>query len=214
MKNIARAGKRRSSRTSSEGKSRRSGTRKKTPPRPAGKRAVGGKRASAAGKKRLSSRQIRGTDAVKGVFPRLKKGDGCGILMVIVERADGDWEQVSNVCEVQLAMKDSGGRGAVGRVTRALPRTCQAFAAFGHTQRAKVMAKLLEGPATYRALQRVTRLKAGPLYHHINQLRLAGLILPKQRDLYELTRGGRNIILAAMAVGPLARDTRRRPLGT
>ncbi len=214
MKIIAKAGQRRSSGTSGEGKTRRPRTREKTPRRSAGKRAVGGKRASAAGKKVAPSRQKRGTQAVKGVFPRLRKGDGCGVLMVIVESTDGDWEQLSNVCEVQLAMKDSGGRGAVGRATRALPRTCQAFAAFGHTQRAKVMARLLEGPATYRALQRVTKLKAGPLYHHINQLRLAGLILPKQRDLYELTRGGRNIILAAMAVGPMARDTRRRPLGT
>jgi predicted transcriptional regulator len=74
------------------------------------------------------------------------------------------------------------------------------------------MAKLLEGPVTYRGLQKVTRLKAGPLYHHINQLRLANLILPKQRDLYELTRGGRNLILTAMAAGPLIRDKRRRPV--
>lgn len=86
------------------------------------------------------------------------------------------------------------------------------MAAVGHPHRGKIMLKLLDGPATYRTLQKVTRLKAGPLYHHINQLRLAGLILPKQRDLYELTRGGRNLILAAMLLGPLIRDTRRRPL--
>ncbi len=91
-------------------------------------------------------------------------------------------------------------------------RTCQSLAAVGHLQRAQILSKLLEGPATYRALQRVTKLKAGPLYHHINQIRLAGLILPKQRDLYELTRGGRNLILTVMAVGPLIRDPRRRPV--
>ena len=32
--------------------------------------------------------------------------------------------------------------------------------------------------------------------------------------LYELTRGGRNLILTAMAADSLIRDTRRRPLGT
>jgi len=74
------------------------------------------------------------------------------------------------------------------------------------------MVKLLEGPGTYRALQKVTKLKAGPLYHHVSQLRLAGLILPKQRDLYELTRGGRNLILTVAAVGGLIRDGRRRPV--
>jgi predicted transcriptional regulator len=82
----------------------------------------------------------------------------------------------------------------------------------GHRDRGKIMAKLLEGPATYRSLQRVTRLKPGPLYHHINQLRLAGLMLPKQRDVYELTRGGRNLILAVMAMGRVTADVRRRPL--
>ena len=96
----------------------------------------------------------------------------------------------------------------MGRVSR---RTCQALGAFGHAGRVGLLAKLLEGPATYRSLQRVTRLKPGPLYHHINQLRLAGLILPKQRDLYELTRGGRNLILAVMVVGGVIGDARRRP---
>lgn len=72
------------------------------------------------------------------------------------------------------------------------------------------MLKMLEGPATYRALQKVTKLKAGPLYHHVNQLRLGGLILPKERDLYELTRGGRNLVLAVIVAEPLIADARRR----
>ncbi|MCH7595689.1 MAG: hypothetical protein IID35_03940 [Planctomycetes bacterium] len=72
--------------------------------------------------------------------------------------------------------------------------------------------KLLDGPCTYAALQKVSKLKAGPLYHHINQLRLSGLVLPKQRDLYELTRGGRNLALVAIVAGSVARDVRRRPL--
>ena len=85
------------------------------------------------------------------------------------------------------------------------------MAAVGHVVRMKIVRKLLEGPLTYRALKRLTKLKPGPLYHHVNQLRLAGLILPKQRDLYELTRGGRNVILCALATAPLTRDLRRRP---
>jgi predicted transcriptional regulator len=85
------------------------------------------------------------------------------------------------------------------------------LSALGSTHRVRILAKLLEGPATYRALQKVTRLKAGPLYHHISQLRMAGLIGPKQRDLYELTRGGRNLLLVALAMPGLARDSRTRP---
>lgn len=105
----------------------------------------------------------------------------------------------------------SNGR-AVGRRAKLATGTCAALAALGHAQRVKLLLKLLDGPATYRALKRVSKLKPGPLYHHINQLRLAGLILPKQRDLYELTRGGRNLILTVLAVEPLIRDTRRRPM--
>jgi len=83
--------------------------------------------------------------------------------------------------------------------------------ALGHGQRLKIVRKLLDGPSTYQALKRLTKLTAGPLYHHINQLRLAGLILPKERDLYAVTRAGRNLILGMMVLGPLAQDLRRRP---
>jgi len=71
---------------------------------------------------------------------------------------------------------------------------------------------LLQGPTVYRAVQRATKLLPGPLYHHINQLRLAGLILPKQRDLYELTRGGRNVVLVAATLNKLAKAGRARPV--
>ncbi len=87
------------------------------------------------------------------------------------------------------------------------------ISASGHLQRLKLMNKLLDGPATYRALQRMTKLKPGPLYHHINQLRLAALLLPKQRDLYELTRAGRNVVLGMLVIIPLISDPRRRPSG-
>jgi hypothetical protein len=85
------------------------------------------------------------------------------------------------------------------------------LAAVGHPQRLRILVKLLEGPATYRSLQKVTGLKAGPLYHHVSQLRMATLIGPRQRDLYELTRAGRNVTLVALLIGSLARDGRGRP---
>ncbi|NOT01157.1 MAG: winged helix-turn-helix transcriptional regulator [Phycisphaerales bacterium] len=84
-------------------------------------------------------------------------------------------------------------------------------AALGHPGRVQILAKLLEGPATYATLVRITRMKAGPLYHHVNQLRLAGLIRPKQRDLYLLTRGGRNVLLLGFAMCQLGGDRRMRP---
>jgi DNA-binding HxlR family transcriptional regulator len=162
--------------------------------------------------------------SAKGVsvrmFPTLKKQDGCGAMLVVAERAGEESELVTKTCELGLSLKQigrgaRGEKGGGGRTKRGggriSARTWRALAAVGHQQRMRLMTKLLEGPATYRALQRLTKLKAGPLYHHINQLRLAGLIRPKQRDLYELTRGGRNLILAILVAGPLMNDSRRRP---
>ncbi len=92
-----------------------------------------------------------------------------------------------------------------------IPALAAVLAALGSVHRLTILAQLLEGPATYRALGSRTHLKAGPLYHHINQLRLAGLVGPKTRDTYVLTRAGRNAILTAVAMRSLIKDTRLRP---
>lgn len=86
----------------------------------------------------------------------------------------------------------------------------QTLASLGHPVRLKVLIELLSGPAVYQSLKRVTRMAPGPLYHHINQLRIAGLIRPKERNLYELTRGGRNLILVTAAAASLFKDRRSR----
>jgi len=73
--------------------------------------------------------------------------------------------------------------------------------ALGHEQRIRILLKLLGGEATHKMLSKETGLKAGPLYHHIRELRTAGLVGPKVRDLYTLTRKGRRAIMSAMAIG-------------
>ncbi|UCF32370.1 MAG: winged helix-turn-helix transcriptional regulator [Phycisphaerales bacterium] len=144
-----------------------------------------------------------------GTFSKLAKRDGCGAMLVAGEHVDGVWDQAHQKIEIGGGVRKSRKGGAS---TKTLEGVCHAMGALGHPSRIRMMVKMLEGPATYRALQKVTKHRAGPLYHHVNQLRLAGLILPKQRDLYELTRGGRNLMLVAMAAGPLIRDRRRRPV--
>jgi predicted transcriptional regulator len=79
------------------------------------------------------------------------------------------------------------------------------LAAIGHPQRIAILRELLAGEATHKTLAKVTRLKAGPLYYHIRELRSAGLIGPKVRDLYVMTRRGRRVILASLAMDRLAR---------
>ena len=136
-----------------------------------------------------------------------------GVSVSVVEGAGGAWDERAESCEV-VATKSGGlSASAVGRLKRVLPRMAPTLAALGHADRARIVAKLLEGPATYRALQKLTKMKPGPLYYHLGELRSAGLILPKQRDLYELTRGGRNLALVMAAAEPLVRDKRRRPVG-
>ena len=147
------------------------------------------------------------------VYARLRRGGGMGASVTVVEGAGEAWDQRGESCEV-VATKTGGlSARAVGRLKRVLPRMAPTLAAVGHADRARIVAKLLEGPATYRALQNLTKMKAGPLYYHLGELRSVGLILPKQRDLYELTRGGRNLALVMVAAESLVRDRRRRPVG-
>lgn len=182
------------------------------------KRADRSSGSRAKGSTRRSSRAPTPTVMVKPL-DELGPRDGCAAVIVVAERAGGVVEHgrvgshviMSSLGTGGRVRGEKGGRKTAGRRRTISAKTCRALAAVGHEQRLRLLGKLLEGPATYRSLQKVTKLKAGPLYHHVNQLRLAGLILPKQRDLYELTRGGRNLVLVAMALGSLIRDTRRRP---
>lgn len=149
---------------------------------------------------------------------RLGGGTGLAVVVAVAEGADGAWD-VSQARDERVSQgKGSGGvtaamtRAARGIATKPrIKKLAGTLAALGHPARVAMLVKLLEGPATYRALQKVSGLKAGPLYHHVNQLRLSDLILPKQRDLYALTRGGRNVLVGGLALMSLAGDKRERP---
>lgn len=150
------------------------------------------------------------------------RNEGCSVVLMVVERVGRRLDRVTS--KLQISSIGTGWRGKPARSRKwdrraskssgQFPaRACQAMFALGHVQRMRIMRKLLDGPAIYQALKKLTRLKSGPLYHHINHLRLAGLLLPKQRDLYELTRAGRNAVLGVMAMGSLVGDSRPRPGG-
>lgn len=145
---------------------------------------------------------------------------GVGIAAAVVEWSDGRVDGAESFYDGRLM---AGPASAAGTGMDCLLRSVQAIAlpgrikllgrlgsALGHAGRVKILVKLLEGPATYGTLVKVTQMKAGPLYHHVNQLRLAGLIRPKERDLYLLTRGGRNVLLIGLAMCQLGNDRRER----
>ncbi len=74
------------------------------------------------------------------------------------------------------------------------------LAAVSHPQRIAILKILLCGPACYRLLTKTTGLKAGPLYHHLGELRSAGLVGPKTRDIYSITRKGKRAMLLILAL--------------
>lgn len=169
---------------------------------------------------KAATRQRRPRDPA-GCFPALRRSpkgaSGFGVAVAVVEGTDGRWD-VAQVLEDRIVLAGRGvtrGNGTARAVRRIaskarVTRLSTMLAALGHPVRVRLMVKLLEGPATYRALQKVTRLKAGPLYHHINQLRLASLVLPKKRDLYAMARAGRNLLVASLALMSLCGDARGR----
>jgi len=153
----------------------------------------------------------------RAAMPALRRaaGEGLGVVVAVAEGTGGAWDLACALADHTRAKARGGAGGTTRRATRvrdvgrvALP---EVMAALGSPHRLRILMKLLEGPGTYQTLRKATGLQAGPLYHHIGQLRLAGLVGPKQRDLYELTRGGRNLALVAMVLPQLARDDRPRP---
>jgi len=144
---------------------------------------------------------------------------GLGVATMVVEALGGKTD-VQDAAAAAFIRGRRAGRLPNTAMEKAAKRICRrsdipalagVLAALGSVHRLTILAQLLEGPATYRALRRRTSLRAGPLYHHINQLRLAGLVGPKARDTYVLTRAGRNAVLAALAMQSLVKDTRLRP---
>jgi len=102
----------------------------------------------------------------------------------------------------QKPLQAAAGRIVTGSRPADLARL---LAAIAHPQRIAVLRLLLAGEATHKALSKATGLKAGPLYYHIRELRSAGLIGPKVRDLYMLTKRGRRVTLGILALERLAR---------
>ena len=86
---------------------------------------------------------------------------------------------------------ESTAKAARRMVQRVNPQEIASLmASMASVHRIVILHRLLQGSAGYKELQTASKLKAGPLYHHVASLRLAGLIGPKARDTYELTELG------------------------
>jgi DNA-binding transcriptional ArsR family regulator len=91
-------------------------------------------------------------------------------------------------------------------MTKHLAGLAATLAALGSAERMEVLLALSAGRSTHAELALWTGLRPGPLYHHLNRLRLAGLLEISRRNVYELSRPGREALLAALAFA----DARKR----
>jgi len=80
------------------------------------------------------------------------------------------------------------------------------LSAFGHPQRIAIMKAIYTGAGSYGELRKRVGLKAGPMYHHLRELRLAGVLADGPRDVYRLTRRGRDVLILACSLGALWDD--------
>jgi len=96
---------------------------------------------------------------------------------------------------------DFGGRSAVWHVERGVPQLqavedelfVGVLGAISHPARLGIIRALLRGPLTSGELSEAVSLgSAGRLYHHLGELMKAGVVLQRQRGVYEVP--GRNVV--------------------
>lgn len=75
-----------------------------------------------------------------------------------------------------------------------IAKLCNAMA---NPRRVAMLKAIFTGAGSYAQLSETLGLKAGPLYHHVRELRLAGLLKLAQRDTYRLTEYGKYALLLA-----------------
>ncbi|MFQ6048072.1 MAG: helix-turn-helix domain-containing protein [Phycisphaerae bacterium] len=80
------------------------------------------------------------------------------------------------------------------------PEAGRLFAALGHPHRLAILKAILTGADSYQQLRDRVGLKAGPLYHHVRELRLAGLLELGGRDSYHLSQLGQDVVLLACSL--------------
>jgi len=81
-----------------------------------------------------------------------------------------------------------------------IAKLCNAMA---NPRRVAMLKAIFTGAGSYAELCETLQLKAGPLYHHVRELRLAGLLELAQRDTYRLTEYGKHALLFACLTGSL-----------
>lgn len=201
---------RRSNRPAGEARNKKTSSAPRGKGKKARSSAVKTKKTKSAARKRpapgrKATRKAANTAPGTSLFRKLTRAYGSGVCLVLAERGCGKLRVKRGLLEFEAADGSAArGRKRPSELEKAgrtqLARIC---AGLGHAVRVQIVATLLPGPATYRELADLTESKPGPLYHHLNQLRLAGLLDSPGRDAYALTAAGRKAALTWLALSKL-----------
>jgi len=132
-------------------------------------------------------------------FPEIGKAPKCfgvGVAIALAEAA-GDRPRV------RIHRRSSFSSKAGDRHRQRLLESVQDsdlarfLAAFGQRRRLRISRAILSGANTHHELARVSGLAPGPLYHHIKTLERAGMLVVVERNRYDLTAFGRDLLLVA-----------------
>lgn len=136
-------------------------------------------------------------DPKAGLFPMLANTEarfGVGVVVAIAESA-GRQRSIRIVRRAEFDR--TPGRRPRERLlgTASLEAVARVCNGFGHTQRLRIARAILTGANTHLALRDAVGLSPGPLYHHIRSMERAGLVETVDRNRYDLTSVGRDLLL-------------------
>lgn len=144
-------------------------------------------------------------------FPELGKSPqthGVGVGIAIAEAA-GDYPRVR--IHRRSSFSNKAGERHRQRLLESVPDAdlAKVLAAFGQRRRLRISRAILSGANTHRELARVSGLAPGPLYHHIKTLERGGLLVVVERNRYDLTSFGRDLLLVTTI---LVGSAKRKPV--
>lgn len=154
--------------------------------------------------KRGGGRRESGSDAwvlrhVTRCFPALGGRYGAAVLVAVVEAAGGR-------PDVRAMRRESIARGPGGRPRQRLLESVSdramglVLVGLAQRQRVRIARAILSGANTHAGLSKAVGLAPGPLYHHLRTLERGGLVAFVERNRYDLTPMGRDLLLALTTV--------------
>jgi hypothetical protein len=155
-------------------------------------RKTKGRRRQGSGRQKHAKRQTL-HQAAPGGRPKGSRARGgkAGLaVQVLCQHADGVRLRTHRLQVGRLYRRSAGAGAAAVWKNVEHKRLAELAAGFAHPQRVVLVRALMEGATSYRQIRLALRAKAGPLYHHVKQLRLCGLLQVGPRDVYRLTEAG------------------------